>query len=99
MARAKKVADSRPEWVQVRVAKSFEVLVRGEEMQTSLTDRVVSLVAGGFLEVTEYGPSASGPGTAVAGDQGGSPQDTAPEGSPGAEPGQDFGAGGYGQAP
>lgn len=96
MARAKKVTDSKPEWVRVKVTKSFDLMTMGETIQAPLSERVLSLISGGFLEVTEYGPSASGPGSADASDQGGSPADAEAAGPAGAEPGQDFGAGGYG---
>lgn len=99
MARAKKVTDSKPEWVLVKVTKSFDLMTMGETVQAPLSERVLSLISGGFMEVTEYGPSASGPGPVEPGNQGGGQEGAPSEGPASAEPGQDFGTGGYGQTP
>ena len=96
MARAKKVTDSKPRWVDVEVTRSFEALVIGDTFRAELTERALDLIGGGYLRAVSYGPSASGPGPAHEDDQGGSPQDAEPEGAAGTEPGQDFGSGGYG---
>lgn len=88
MARAKMTKT-----VTVKVAKSFDGLVTGETFLTALTDRVLALISGGFLEVTDYGTGAAGPGAVDAGDPGREPTSDQPAGATGAEPGEDPGTG------
>lgn len=86
MARAKKEELT---LVRVRVIRSFETLVAGEEFDTFRTDRVQGLINGALLKVVDGGTSEAGPGAADASDSGGSPADAAPAGTAGAEPGED----------
>lgn len=77
----------------VRVTRSFEMLRIGEVFENTMNPRVRVLIDAGFLEVISDGASETGPGTAGQGDPGGSQEDTAPESSAGAEPGEDPSAG------
>lgn len=80
--------------IRVRVVRSFEGLVMGDEFETLYTDRVQGLVRGAFLKVVAGGgESTSGPGPVDAGDPGGEPEGAAPESSASAEPGEDPRAG------
>ena len=84
--------------VTVRAVQSFDDWVIGNERQVPLTERMLALIAGGQLEVTDHGESPAGPGTTGEGDPGGSPADDPAESPAGAEQGQGFGSGGYGSA-
>lgn len=79
--------------VTVKVAKSFDVMVIGEEFETAVNDRVLALVGGGFMEVVRHGESETGQAPVDAGDPGGEPSDAAPESPAGPEPGPDPGTG------
>ena len=93
MARKKALTE-----VRLRVLRNFDLFKTGEELVNPLTERVVSLVSLGFMEVVFDGTDQAGPGSAHAGDPGGSPADDQRESDAGAEPGEGFGSGGYGSA-
>ena len=93
MTRKKLIAEK---IVTVRAVMSFDDWVIGNEREVPLTERMLSLIAGGQLEVTDYGQGETGPRPADAGDPGGSTQDDPPESAGSAEQGQGFGSGGYG---
>lgn len=84
--------------VTVRAVMSFDDWVIGNEREVPLTERMLSLIAGGQLEVTDYGQGETGPRPADAGDPGRGAPDDPGEGASGAEQGQGFGSGGYGAA-
>lgn len=84
--------------VTVRAVVSFDDWVIGNERVVPLTERMLSLIAGGQLEVTDHGTGETGPGPTRKSDPGGSPPDDSGESSAGAESGQGFGSGGYGSA-
>jgi hypothetical protein len=88
MTRAKRVKS-----VTVKVAKSFDGVVIGEQFDADLTERVLALISGGFLEVVDYGAGEAGPGAADASDPGREPTGDQPESAAGAEPGEGPGAG------
>lgn len=92
------VKDSGAKIVTVRAVVSFDDWVIGNERQVPLTERMLSLIAGGQLEVIDHGESETGPGPAGPSDPGGSPADDQGEGAPGPEQGQGFGSSGYGTA-
>lgn len=102
MARTRKPSDVAREQggkiVTVRAVKSFNEWRINETAETKLTERILGLVAGGFLEVTDHGEDPAGPGAAHASDSGGGAPDDPGAGSAGAEPSQGFGSGGYGSA-
>lgn len=75
--------------VRVKVARSFEYWVIGEEFGAPLSERVLALISGGYLEVTDHGESEAGPGATGTGDQGGEPEGVEATGPTGTEPGED----------
>lgn len=102
MARTRKPSDVAREQgakiVTVRAVKSFDNVRIGEEDRVPLNERILGLVAGGFLEVTDHGTDPSGPWATGPDHSGGGAPDDPGEGPSGAEPGEGFGAGGYGTA-
>ena len=79
--------------VTVKVAKSFDGLVRGETFETDLTDRALALVSGGFLEVVSHGASEDRPGSDGPDHSGGEQASREAASPAGAEPSEDSRAG------
>lgn len=85
-----------PERARVRVLTSFNLMRKGDEAETLLSPVVQGWINLGFVEVVPNGADPAGPGGAEPDDHE-RVQDGAEGGFPaGGEPGESFGAGGYG---
>ena len=92
-----------PRIVTLRARVSFDDWRLGDTLTTTLTPRAAALVAAGKLEIVGDvgvfdGTGEARPAGADADDSGGGPEGSEAEGSAGAEPGEDPGAGGHGAA-
>lgn len=84
--------------MRVRVLISFNGLVKGTVAEGTPTDRLKAYVDLGYLGVVDDGEDQAGPGGPATGDPGRVGTGAADSGASGGEPGQGFGAGGYGSA-
>lgn len=84
--------------VRVRVRISFNGLRRGDESLAVMDDRLQSWVNAGLVEVIGDGEDQTGPGRAESDNHERDPDGVARGGPAGGEPGEGFGAGGYGSS-
>lgn len=75
--------------VVVRAVVSFNEVRKGDVSEVELTERVASLVDGGYLEVHGRGETEAGPGGPAAGDPWSKPERAGADGPEGGEPGED----------
>ena len=84
--------------VRIRVLTAFNGMRRGDAADVHLTDRVQGWVNAGLVEVESGGKDQARPGRTEPTAERGVPFGTGDGGPAGDEPGEGFGAGGYGSS-
>ena len=81
---------------RVRVLRSFNGMQAGDEGDVVVTDRIQAWINAGLLKVVEGGTDSAGPGSVEPDDHERVEDGVAGSVPAGREPGEGFGAGGYG---
>lgn len=92
VARKTMTKDPVPDWVRIRVLRSFGTVVAGDEADLALDQRVQGWINAGLVKVVDGGPDQAGPSGSEPDPEGGVPGETGGGRSSGDEPGEDPGA-------